>query len=332
MSKEDAPKGNRATYTPKTATMESIEAMNSLFDDFHATHRHARGGLYQVLDTSVKVQLVEKSSGGDVIGWVPAVRYRNDKGEQFVRARGRFEERFKPWVSRGADRRVQQRGWTSAEKRHNGERREVLNPAPFQALEEVLAIKEGWLHERALKIDALEGLIQQVRRISPNTNPNWSDAEVISYLESTYKTFRRDYQSALETVPPKYRAAMGEKVVAQNLALEQPREDNTRKGHKILDLQQQLATASGINFKLREELRQVTLTKNSHWAAYVGADAMMQAARERETMAHANLRHERTVVRREERLSYLHQVRGQLLDAGLRDAANMIELMIAKEH
>lgn len=66
------------------------EALISIPSDFKPTHRHAEGGEYQVLG-KLKVHIVRVRE----YFWADAVLYRNEKGEQFVRTKVDFEDRFK---------------------------------------------------------------------------------------------------------------------------------------------------------------------------------------------------------------------------------------------
>lgn len=54
---------------------------------FQATHKHAQGGLYQLLGRP------HVHAGKDT--WVPGVLYTNQKGQQFVRTLENFNKRFK---------------------------------------------------------------------------------------------------------------------------------------------------------------------------------------------------------------------------------------------
>lgn len=56
---------------------------------FRATHRHAEGGLYQLLDDKLDVHVASNT-------WMPAVRYRNAEGREFVRTWQQWRERFNP--------------------------------------------------------------------------------------------------------------------------------------------------------------------------------------------------------------------------------------------
>jgi hypothetical protein len=53
---------------------------------FRATHKHAEGGLYQVLG-ELKINI-----GPDK--WEKGVRYRNEKGEEFARSKSYFNKRM----------------------------------------------------------------------------------------------------------------------------------------------------------------------------------------------------------------------------------------------
>lgn len=60
---------------------------NAISDEFRPTHRHAEGGLYQVIG-NIQVRL----SGN----WITCVLYKNEGGAQFARLAGSFAERFEP--------------------------------------------------------------------------------------------------------------------------------------------------------------------------------------------------------------------------------------------
>lgn len=336
----------RAAGTGRDPRMqESIEAMDTLLDTFRPTHEAwgNRGEVYQVLDTSVLTETSCAITRSNLSGltWAVGVRYRDSSGRQFTTSRELFESRYKPcthysqsihkeaimeampWVPRGADRRIQQRGFTSAEKRSQGERRKSHDGHEVYFLA-ALGLGQVWTEQlremanrAAISFEGAERRVKQLLCDAADEHEQMRELEreCVS-LDGKLEVSRRN-ASALS-------------------------EDNTRKGHRILDLDQQLTAASGINAKLRAEVREVTNQKDAHWAAYVGADAMMRSARERETTAHANLKHERTVVRREERLNVLRGVHQELLNRlqgatkaaenGLGDAVNFINLMIAKEH
>lgn len=59
---------------------------------FEPTHRHAAGGLYRVLDERLQLHLPTPSSDG--FTWTAAVRYRDEAGNEFVRAAADFQGRF----------------------------------------------------------------------------------------------------------------------------------------------------------------------------------------------------------------------------------------------
>ena len=70
------------------ATMKAILCESSAVA-FQATHQHAEGGMYQLLDSNLDVH-----TGKDT--WMPAVRYRNAEGREFVRTWEQWRERFTP--------------------------------------------------------------------------------------------------------------------------------------------------------------------------------------------------------------------------------------------
>lgn len=63
---------------------------------FKPTHRHAEGGLYQVIGKFVKVKAGKDS-------WVVGVRYRNAEGMEFIRTLTEFDERMTGVTSDGGN-------------------------------------------------------------------------------------------------------------------------------------------------------------------------------------------------------------------------------------
>lgn len=77
------------------ALKEAAESSPSATSSFTPTHRHAEGGLYEVLNYP-KVHVGHNT-------WSPGCRYRNSDGAEFVRLMDEFEARFKP-IADGSDR------------------------------------------------------------------------------------------------------------------------------------------------------------------------------------------------------------------------------------
>lgn len=69
------------------AVLATLNATPSATSPFNPTHKHAEGGLYQVLG-QIKVK-----AGFE---WEPAVLYRNEEGMQFCRTEQEFGARFVP--------------------------------------------------------------------------------------------------------------------------------------------------------------------------------------------------------------------------------------------
>lgn len=63
-----------------------LKILNTALPAFSATHKHAEGGLYQVMG-ECKVHTDRDS-------WVDGVRYRNEKGEEFIRTKADFNKRM----------------------------------------------------------------------------------------------------------------------------------------------------------------------------------------------------------------------------------------------
>jgi hypothetical protein len=71
------------------AALRGIPALALKASAFEPTHRHAEGGEYQIIGTFVKLH-----AGPD--NWLTGIRYRDAKGNEFVRTVDDFENRFTP--------------------------------------------------------------------------------------------------------------------------------------------------------------------------------------------------------------------------------------------